>query len=87
MKKIEFIAYLTNTGLYILKILLMLALLFAVFMFFRWAGVKGMLSFILGMFLMSWLILSKNMVMRTLIEMTKSESYINEVVGKDEKKK
>lgn len=64
-----------------INILLSLATIIAFFIFFRWVGVKGLLAFLLGMFIIGYLILSKNLMFQAIIGMTKSESYIDELRG------
>ena len=55
------------------------------FMLLRWAGIKGILSFIAGMVIMAYLLLSNNIMTRVLVKMFEAEKGINEIMGKDEK--
>lgn len=62
---------------------LMLAMSFAsiilLFLFLRWAGIKGLASFGLGMGIMAYLMLSKNLMLAYIIDKTKSGEYLHEI--------
>ena len=62
-----------------LNIPISIGLIIAIFMFFRWIGYKGMIGFALGMMIMAYLILSKNVMLKWAIDMTRSNEYIEEV--------
>jgi len=54
-----------------------------IFLFFlRWLGLKGCLGIVVGMFLMALLLLSKNKYLKWIIDLTKSENYIWELMKK-----
>ncbi len=71
----------------VLRIVIMIASVLLIIGFFRWAGIKGMLSFLLGMGIMAYLLLSKNMMFRGIIETFGATEYISEMGKKDDKKK
>lgn len=71
----------------VLQILFSILTIILLFTFFRWAGIKGLLSFLIGMLIMAFLILSKNPVMTSIIAMTQSEDFIDTVMDKKEKNK
>ncbi len=48
-----------------------------IFFFFRWVGIKGMISFILGMGIMAWIFLSKNVLVRMIVSKFEGEEYID----------
>jgi len=56
------------------------------FMLLRWAGIKGILSFIAGMVIMAYLLLSNNIMTRVLVKMFEAEKGINEIMGKNERR-
>lgn len=66
----------------ILRIIIMIASILLIIAFFRWAGLKGMASFILGMSLMGYLLLSKNMMFQGIISMFGADEYLNEISKK-----
>ncbi len=50
-----------------------------IFFLFRWAGIKGLITFSVGMLIMAYLILSKNAMLMFIIEKTSSDTYIDEI--------
>lgn len=70
----------------ILRIVIMIASILLILGFFRWAGLKGMLAFMLGMGIMAYLLLSKNMMFMGIIETFGATEYIREMRKKDDKK-
>ena len=56
------------------------------FMLLRWTGIKGILSFIAGMVIMAYLLLSNNIMTRVLVKMFEAEKGINEIMGKNERR-
>lgn len=65
----------------ILKGGLTIAILFGMFMFFRFIGLKGLLGFVCGMSIMAYLILSKNPLLRWVISFATAEYYIDDLKG------
>lgn len=49
--------------------------LFAFFFYFRWAGIKGLISFILGMGIMAYLLIKRNR------ELISAADYIEDQIG------
>ncbi len=78
---------LKGTFFYIFKILFSLATIIGFFYLFRWLGLKGFYGFALGLLIMAYMILSKNMIMQGIIDMTSSEDYIDELRGKTNEQK
>ena len=62
-----------------LNIPVTIGLLIGFFIFFRWIGWKGMLGMIIGMAIMAYLLLSKNIMLKWAIDMAKGNEYIEEV--------
>lgn len=78
--------------LYILKIVVNLALLFAVIFLLRYLGLKGVIGLFTGMMLMAYLLLSKNGLLMYFVKLFSGEWYIDELnkrkgVDSDESKK
>lgn len=74
-----------KTYLYtVLKIVISIASIFAFFYFFRWTGWRGFIAFIIGMGIMAYLLLSKNIMLMTIIKMTSSEGFLDDIRGEDE---
>jgi len=69
-----------------LRIVIMIASVLLILGFFRWAGIKGILSFMLGMGIMAYLLLSKNMMFRGIIDMFGATEYLDDMGKKDGKK-
>ncbi len=65
-----------NIALSILSFIIIIVLL-------RWAGIKGIISFIAGMTLMGYLLLSNNLMMRSLITIFGANKNLKEIM--DEK--
>ncbi len=63
----------------ILRIFIIIASILLVIGFLRWAGIKGVLSFMLGMSLMAYLLLSKNIMFQGIIEMFGASEYLSEI--------
>ena len=54
--------------------------LIIIFFFFRYIGIKGMLGFLVGMFIMAYLLLSNNFMIRMLVnQFSKDNEYIDMV--------
>ncbi len=66
----------------VLRITVMILSILLIFGFFRWSGIKGFLSFLLGMGIMAYLLLSKNMMFQMIIETFGAVEYIDEVKKK-----
>jgi len=66
----------------IVRIGVMISSVIAVFWFFRWVGWKGFISFVAGMSLMAYVILSKNPLIKWVIDATQSDEYIWELMKK-----
>ncbi|GAG27064.1 unnamed protein product [marine sediment metagenome] len=49
------------------------------FGFFRFIGWRGLLAFVLGMGIMTWLLLSKNQMLLWIIKKTEGEEYIDDM--------
>lgn len=64
-----------------------LAFLFGFYWFFRWTSWRGMVAFVLGMVVMGWLLLSKSLLVRWLVEMTSSDQYLWELLRSDTKRR
>jgi hypothetical protein len=56
-----------------------LASIFALYWYFRWAGLRGVISLLLGMVIMAIILLSKNPMVLWLIEQVHAEQYMKEV--------
>ena len=69
-----------------LRIIVMIASILLIIAFLRWGGIKGILSFVLGMSLMAYLLLSKNMMFQGIISMFGADEYLNDVGGKTNNK-
>jgi len=52
----------------ILRIIISIASILLLIGFFRWTGLKGLMSFILGLFVMAYLLLSKNAMLMGVVE-------------------
>lgn len=65
----------SNIFLSLLSLLILILLL-------RWAGIKGILSFIAGMLIMAYLLLSNNIMVRTLVSIFGSEENLKEIMKK-----
>ncbi len=65
-----------------LIIIFSIASIISLFIFLRWAGIKGIISLFLGMGIMAYLFMSKNFMLSYIIESTKSEDYIEEIKKK-----
>lgn len=63
----------------IIRIFIIIASILLVIGFLRWAGIKGVLSFMLGMSLMAYLLLSKNIMFQGIIEMFGASEYLSEI--------
>jgi len=63
----------------IIKIVLFLASTFGVFYGFYWMGLKGIIGMIIGLSVMAYLILSKNILMLWFIDKTRSNDIIDEI--------
>ena len=68
--------------MYLLRITIMIGSIVLIIIAMRWFGIKGILGMIFGMFVSTYLILSKNVILRALIEMMHSEEYVDELRGK-----
>lgn len=68
-----------NILMTILRIFIIIASILLVIGFLRWAGIKGVLSFMLGMSLMAYLLLSKNIMFQGIIEMFGASEYLSEI--------
>lgn len=59
------------------RIFIGVLLLVGIFLFFTQLGVKGFVGFLVGMTVMAVLMLSKNLMIRTLINRFESNEYID----------
>lgn len=50
----------------------------------RWAGLKGIISFLFGMAIMAYLMLSNNSLMMFFIKMFSDKQYLEEIMGEKE---
>lgn len=66
----------------IFKIICFILSIFLFIWFFRWASWKGMISFVLGMGIMGFLLLSKNPMLRFLISFAQADDYFKEIIDK-----
>ena len=62
-----------------LKILLGIGTSLLMFYFLMWIGIKGLLGIVVGMSFMSFLLLSKNPILASVIKMTQSEWYMDDI--------
>lgn len=88
-EKMSFITFIKGIWDFVSKYALMLlnvGIIILVFMLFRWAGLKGLVMFILGLIVMALLLLSKNPMLKWAIDMTKSEWFIDEVKNEEKEK-
>lgn len=65
------------------NIFLSLLSFFILILLLRWAGIKGIVSFIAGMIMMAYLLLSNNIMMRTLVDMFGAGKNIREIMTPD----
>lgn len=63
----------------ILRIVISIASILILIFFFRWVGLKGVLAFFLGMTIMAYLLLSKNLMFMGIIDYFGADKYIDEV--------
>lgn len=77
MKKIKEV--IRNVFKTILRIAFIIASILLILGFFRWAGIKGFIAFLLGMGIMAYLLLSKNMMFQGIIEMFGADEYITDI--------
>ncbi len=66
----------------VLNIVLSLASILLIFIYFRWVGYKGVISFLLGMVIMAYLLLSNNIIMRSLIKIFEAKQTLKELMKK-----
>lgn len=71
----------------VLIIVLSIGSIILLFLFLRWVGLKGLLSLMIGMFIMAWLLLSKNQLLLWVIKKTEGGDYLEEVKGKESEEK
>ena len=70
-----------------IRAVISIGILFIVFFFFRYIGFKGLLGFVIGMGLMSFMFLSKNPILRWAIAFASAEAYVDDIAGnKDDEK-
>ncbi len=80
-KTSKFVDSAKNTSMQVLRILISIASIVLLFVFFRWVGWKGMLAFFLGMGVMTYLFLSKNMMIKMVVEYFEASTYVDEMAG------
>lgn len=68
-------------------IIINVLVLIGVVYFLIWVGFKGMIAFVAGMTLMTYLMLSKNPILRAMIGFAQAEDYIDDLRGDKDKKK
>jgi len=73
---------LNNTTKQYVRYLVSIASLIGLVVFIRWAGMKGIISFFLGMTVMAALFLSKNMMIRLLVDKFSGTEYVDQIRGK-----
>lgn len=66
----------------VLNIVLSLASILLIFIYFRWVGYKGVISFLLGLIVMAYLLLSNNIIMRSLIKIFEAEQTLKDIMKK-----
>lgn len=69
---------------YVLKIIFSMASFVALTYVLYWGGLKGFTMLLLGMFIMAYLMLSKNIMVQAMISYFEADGFIGEI--KDEKK-
>lgn len=62
------------------NVVLSIASFFMLLFLLRWSGIKGILSFFTGMALMAYLLLSNNIMVRSLVKIFGSEENIKEIM-------
>lgn len=65
-------------GKYVFSICLLVLFVF----FVRWIGYKGLLGLFLGMVVMAWIFLSKNVLVRWIVSKMRAEEYVESYVQK-----
>jgi len=63
----------------IIKVFIGILISFAILYYFIWSGIKGMLSFIIGMGVMAAILFSNSPIILWILEQTKSKHYIEEL--------
>ena len=63
----------------IIKVLIGILISFGILFYFIWSGVRGLLSFLFGMGVMAYLILSGNSLILWIVDATRSREYVNEL--------
>ena len=62
-----------------ISILISIGSVIALLMFFRWATYKGVIAFMLGLFVMAYLLLSKNPALKFIVEYFGAGDSIEEI--------
>ena len=68
----------------ILGIIISIASIIALFAFLRWVGWKGFISMLLGMAIVAWLFLSKNLLVLWVVKKASGEDFIDEMMGTED---
>jgi len=63
----------------IIRILSTLISIFLFIWLFRYLGFKGFIGLLIGMFIMAFLILSKNMLLLSIVRLFDGDDYLNEI--------
>lgn len=66
----------------IFKICYSVLTILAFIYFLRWAGYKGVISLLLGMLIMAYLLLSKNIMFMSLVKLLEAEQHIDDIKEK-----
>lgn len=71
-----------ESGMYFVRIAVAIGTFLLLIMMIRWAGIKGVLMLFLGMGIMAYLLLSKNIMLLALIDKLEGNEYIDEIKKK-----
>ncbi len=71
----------------VINITISILSIFGLFYLMRWAGLKGILSFLVGMIIMAYLILSNNLIMRSVVTLFGAERSIKEIMDETNEEK
>lgn len=71
-----------NIAKQIIRVVLIIVSLLAMINLFRWLGYKGFFGFVLGMAAMGYLLLSKNIVFRSLIGYFDADDFLDDLKKK-----
>ena len=62
-----------------LRLIIGIFITIGIFIFLIYIGIKGIIAFLLGILVATYLILSKNPILIALIDMTQSEDFIDKL--------